>query len=171
MGTNRGRASPKYTLFEYAHKGWDVGIAKANFGGPGRWQRWKLSLRSWFQGHIEQWVQMQTAYIASLAYLNEDETWIELQDGSNGKAIDKLAGKSSVRLCKAPLNVNYSGIEMGKITVTTSSGDAEQIEVVERSKNDSLFVGLIKLKAGGMKKNDGFVSLNGESNSLWPWNL
>lgn len=93
-------------------------------------------------GWTEGWIQFNTPFNASLAYLAHAETKIELRrDG------DELV----IRL-EAPLNFDYTKVESGKVRVSSSSGDAETVVVSEESVNSRFFTGRIKLQSTSAAK-------------------
>jgi hypothetical protein len=93
-------------------------------------------------GWTEGWVQFNTAFNVSLAYLAWAETKIELRrDG------DEII----VRL-KAPLNFDYARVESGKVQITTSTGDAETLEVKEESANSAFLTGRLTIQSGTASK-------------------
>jgi hypothetical protein len=89
-------------------------------------------------GWTEGWIQFNTAYDISLAYLAWSETEIQLtRDG------DELL----VRL-KAPLNFDYTQVESGTVLVASGQGDVESVTVTEDSANSPTLTGRIKLQPG-----------------------
>lgn len=89
-------------------------------------------------GWTEGWIQFNTPFNVSLAYLAHAETKLTLH--RNG---DELV----VRL-EAPLNFDYTKIETGKVQLTTSNGDTETLVVTEESINSRFLTGKIKLQSG-----------------------
>ena len=93
-------------------------------------------------GWTEGWIQFNTPFNASLAYLAHAETQISVRrDG------DELV----VRL-KAPLNFDYTKVESGKVRVSSSSGDAETFVVTEESPNSQFLTGRFKLQSTTIPK-------------------
>ncbi len=93
-------------------------------------------------GWTEGWIQFNTAYDISLAYLAWSESKIDLtKDG------DELV----IRLT-APLNFDYGKVETGSVTVTNSEGKEARVTVTEDSANSTTFTGRINLKPGAAVK-------------------
>ncbi|MDQ3814051.1 MAG: discoidin domain-containing protein [Armatimonadota bacterium] len=87
-------------------------------------------------GWTEGWIQFNTPYNLSLAYLAMEDTKLSLRrDG------DELV----VRL-EAPLNFDYSKVESGTVQVT-ANGQSESVTVTEEAPNARVFSGRAKLKA------------------------
>ena len=86
-------------------------------------------------GWTEGWIQFNTAYDISLAYLAWSESKIDLTKGGNEVVI---------RLT-APLNFDYNKVETGTVTVTNSEGKEARITVTEDSANSMIFTGRIKI--------------------------
>jgi hypothetical protein len=101
-------------------------------------------------GWTEGWIQFNTPFNASLAYLAHAETKITVRrDG------DELV----VRL-EAPLNFDYAKVESGKVWVTSSNGDSETVVVTEESANSRFLTGRIKVQTGAAARpNDGALQL------------
>jgi hypothetical protein len=93
-------------------------------------------------GWTEGWIQFNTAFDLSLAYLAWSESKVALT--KNG---DELV----IRLT-APLNFDYGKVETGSVTVTNSEGKQARVTVTEDSANSSTFTGRIKLKPGASVK-------------------
>ncbi len=99
-------------------------------------------------GWTEGWVQFNTPFNESLAYLAHAKTRIELR-----REGDELL----VRL-EAPLNFDYAKVETGKVWLTTANGDAETLVVTEESPNSRFLSGRIKLDAKpAAKPGDGAI--------------
>lgn len=89
-------------------------------------------------GWSEGWVQFNTAFNVSLAYLAFAETKVSV----------KREGNSIVVELTAPLNFDYATIESGTVLVTSSNGDEEPIVVTEDSVNARTFTGRLPLRSG-----------------------
>lgn len=87
-------------------------------------------------GWTEGWIQFNTPFNASLAYLAHAET----------KIIIRRDGDELVVRLEAPLNFDYTKVESGKVWVTSSDGDAESVVVAEESVNARSFKGRIKVQ-------------------------
>jgi len=87
-------------------------------------------------GWTEGWVQFNTAFNISLAYLAWSETKVELT-----KQGDELV----IRLT-APLNFDYGKVETGRVTIVSGLGDEEKVTVTEDSASSATFTGKIKLQ-------------------------
>ncbi len=97
-------------------------------------------------GWTEGWVQFNTPFKASLAYLAWAETQISL----------RREGDELVLRLRAPLNFDYHKVESGKMWVTSSSGDAESGVVTEESPNSHYLTGRIRFQsAATVKVGDG----------------
>lgn len=97
-------------------------------------------------GWTEGWIQFNTPFNASLAYLAHAETQITL----------RRAGDEIVVRLQAPLNFDYNQIESGKVWVTSSDGDLEAVVVTEEAANSRFLTGRIKLNPdASAKRKDG----------------
>ena len=93
-------------------------------------------------GWTEGWIQFNTPFNASLAYLAHAETKINVRrDG------DELV----VRL-EVPLNFDYAKIESGKVWVSSGNGDLESVVVTEESANSRFLTGRIKVQSTAAAK-------------------
>jgi hypothetical protein len=100
-------------------------------------------------GWTEGWIQFNTAFNVSLAYLAWSETKVEMtRDG------DELV----VRLT-APLNFDGEKVETGSVMVFSGQGDVERVEVREDGSNGKFLLGVLKLSAseGVGKAGDGVL--------------
>jgi len=89
-------------------------------------------------GWTEGWVQFNTPFNLSLAYLAFAETQVTLtRDG------DEVV----IRL-RAPLNFDYGKIETGTVQVRTGSGDWQPVTVTEESSNSPFLTGRVKVSPG-----------------------
>jgi hypothetical protein len=101
-------------------------------------------------GWTEGWIQFNTPFNASLAYLAHAETEISVR---------RVGDELVVRL-EAPLNFDYAKVESGKVWVTSSNGDAETLVVMEESANSRFLTGRIKVQTGGVvKSSDGILQV------------
>ncbi|MCB1130502.1 MAG: discoidin domain-containing protein [Verrucomicrobiae bacterium] len=89
-------------------------------------------------GWTEGWVQFNTAFNISLAYLAWSETDVSLSH-QDGELLITLT---------APLNFDYQNVETGTVTVRSGQGDVEQVVVTEVSPSSSTFTGRIRLDPG-----------------------
>lgn len=97
-------------------------------------------------GWTEGWIQFNTPFNASLAYLAHAETHITL----------RREGDEIVVRLQAPLNFDYNQIESGKVWVTSNDGDLETVVVTEEAANARFLTGRIKLNPGASaKRKDG----------------
>jgi len=87
-------------------------------------------------GWTEGWIQFNTAFNISLAYLAWSESKIDLS-----KEGDELV----IRL-RAPLNFDYGKVETGNVIVTTSDGKQVRVTVTEDSANSMTFTERITLQ-------------------------
>lgn len=95
-------------------------------------------------GWTEGWIQFNTCFNLSLAYLARAETRLTLRRDGNELVI---------RL-EAPLDFDYTKVESGKVWITTSNGDRETVVVTEESANSRFLTGRIKLESGAAPKPD-----------------
>jgi hypothetical protein len=101
-------------------------------------------------GWTEGWIQFNTPFNASLAYLAHAKTTITI----------RREGDELVIRIKAPLNFDYAKVESGKVQITTSDGDAETVVVSEESANSQFLTGRIKLESGTKSRPaDGLLQL------------
>jgi hypothetical protein len=97
-------------------------------------------------GWTEGWIQFNTAFNISLAYLAWSESKVEL-----ARQGDELV----VRLT-APLNFDYGKAETGTVTIASGLGDFERVTVTEDSASAGTFTGRLKLAPGqATAKGDG----------------
>jgi hypothetical protein len=87
-------------------------------------------------GWTEGWVQFNTAFNASLAYLARAETGVSL----------RREGDDLVVRLRAPLNFDYARVESGKVWVVTSISDEEKLVVTEETANSEFLSGRMKLQ-------------------------
>jgi hypothetical protein len=101
-------------------------------------------------GWTEGWIQFNTPFNASLAYLAHAETKLSLR--RNGEEL-------VVRL-QAPLNFDYTKVESGKVWIKSGNGDVDTMVVAEESANSRFLTGRIKLNPGAtVKPNDGTLQV------------
>jgi hypothetical protein len=103
-------------------------------------------------GWTEGWIQHNTPFNLSLAYLAHSRSQIEMR-----RSGDELL----VRLT-APLNFDYAKVETGSVIVTSDSGDREIVTVTEESASSCTLLGRITLAATfGLtaKPGDGILSI------------
>ncbi len=99
-------------------------------------------------GWTEGWIEFNTAFNVSLAYLAYSDT----------KITATCEGTDLVVRLEAPLNFDYTKVESGTVVVTTPSGDEEKVTVTEESANSKTFVGRIPIEAANAPvKADGKV--------------
>lgn len=95
-------------------------------------------------GWTEGWIQFNTAYDISLAYLAWSETEIKMT----------REGDDLIVRLKAPLNFDYSKVETGTVMVANSHGGVAHVTVTEDSANSMTLTGRIKLQPGKTASND-----------------
>ena len=101
-------------------------------------------------GWTEGWIQFNTPFNCSLAYLAHAENRVGLR-----REGDELV----VRL-RAPLNFDYTKVESGTVWLTSTSGDAERLVVTEESANSEFLSGRMKLQpAATAKAGDGALQV------------
>jgi hypothetical protein len=89
-------------------------------------------------GWTEGWIQFNTPFNLSLAYLAAHGTSIEL----------KREGDHCVILLTAPLNFDYQKVEAGTVVVTRSNGVQDRVTVTEVSPNAPVLRASVPCKAG-----------------------
>ncbi len=99
----------------------------------------------WNKGYIEGWIQFNTPFNLSMAYLAYDRTKIVVTRDNDSLVVRLLA----------PLNFDYNKVEAGAVVVTSSNGDEEKITVTEESPNSQFFTGRIKIQPASAVKGDG----------------
>lgn len=87
-------------------------------------------------GWTEGWIQFNTPFNLSLAYLAAYGTSIEL----------KREGDQCAILLTAPLNFDYQNVEKGTVVVTRSNGVQERVTVTEVSPNAPVLRGSVPCK-------------------------
>jgi hypothetical protein len=99
-------------------------------------------------GWTEGWVQFNTPFNLSLAYLAHASTRIEAVRDATGLALTLTA----------PVNLDPSRVETATVTVTSASGDAETVTVSETSPDRPSLVGRIRFDASApVRANDGIL--------------
>lgn len=93
-------------------------------------------------GWTEGWIQFNTPFNLSLAYLASQHTSIEL----------KREGDQCVILLTAPLNFDYQQVETGTVSVLRGSGVVERVIVTEISPNSPCLKATVPVKQGGKLK-------------------
>lgn len=93
-------------------------------------------------GWTEGWIQFNTPFNASLAYLAYATTRIEL----------RRAGDELVIRLEAPLNFDYAKVETGKVWIVSNTDDAETVLVKEESANSIFLMGRIKVQSAATAK-------------------
>ncbi|MDC0935717.1 discoidin domain-containing protein [Pirellulales bacterium] len=96
-------------------------------------------------GWSEGWVNFNTAFNVSLAYMAHNDTEIELT---------RLEDKINIRL-HAPLNFDYGKEEKIAIWIVSSSGDKEKVTLKEKSPYSQDHSGTIPVVTGDKKAGDG----------------
>jgi len=89
-------------------------------------------------GWTEGWIQFNTAYDVSLAYLAWSDSRIELE-AENGDLVIRLT---------APVNFDYSKAETAVVNITSAAGDAEKVVVTENSLDSATLTGRVRLVPG-----------------------
>lgn len=87
-------------------------------------------------GWTEGWVQFNTAFNASLAYLAWSDTTIELARDRGGLC---------VRL-RAPLNFDESIVENGRVLIESANGDTETLMITEESADPRFLSGSLPVR-------------------------
>jgi hypothetical protein len=96
-------------------------------------------------GWTEGWIQHNTPFNLSLAYLARSESSLTLiREG------DTLL----VRLC-APLNFDYAKVESGVVTLVSASGDRESVKVTEESASSRFLSARVKTAPASTAPGDG----------------
>jgi hypothetical protein len=88
-------------------------------------------------GWTEGWIQFNTAFNISLAYLAWTGTKVEMV----------RQGDELVLRLTAPLDHDYAKVESGTLVVTSATGDRERVTVTEDSASAATFTGRIRLAA------------------------
>ncbi|MCK0158298.1 discoidin domain-containing protein [Cellulophaga sp. F20128] len=104
-------------------------------------------------GWTEGWVQHNTAFNVSMAYLANYETEIILKK-RNKKTIE-------IRL-KAPLNFDENKVDMVDVFLKSSRGDVEIVKLREESPFSKYLLGTVAVKKGKIKLKDGVLQLKNE---------
>jgi hypothetical protein len=96
-------------------------------------------------GWTEGWIQHNTPFNLSLAYLARHTSHIEL----------KRSGSELVVRLEAAINFDPTKRETATVSVTSSNGDVEVLTVTEESVNSRFLMGKIKVKGSAAKLGDG----------------
>jgi hypothetical protein len=97
-------------------------------------------------GWTEGWVQHNTPFNLSLAYLARSESALTL----------KREGESLVIRLLAPLNFDYTKVESATVIVATASGLRTSVTVTEESANSRFLTGRVTLPPGPVRATYGF---------------
>jgi hypothetical protein len=89
-------------------------------------------------GWTEGWIQFNTPFNASLAYLAYAHTHLTL----------RREGDDLVVRLHAPLNFDYQKVEFGRVWLTTNGADTESLTLTEESVNAPYLSGRIRLQVG-----------------------
>jgi len=100
-------------------------------------------------GWSEGWVNFNTAFNVSLAYMAHNDTEIELT---------RLEDKINIRL-HAPLNFDYRKEEKIAIWIVSSNGDKEKVTLKETSPYSQDHSGTIPFEFAGKKEGDGKLQI------------
>ncbi len=99
------------------------------------------------KGWTEGWIQFNTPFNLSLAYLAAADT----------RLAAAREGESLVVRLRAPLNFDYAKVESGTVVVTTPSGDREPLTVTEDSVSAAQFTGRLPVAAASVRAGDGIL--------------
>lgn len=94
------------------------------------------------KGWSEGWIQHNTPFNLSLAYLARATTRLEA----------RIADKRLVVKLRAPLNFDYARAESGVVTAAASSGDRETLVVTETGPSADHLIGVMELHDDGPAK-------------------
>ena len=97
-------------------------------------------------GWTEGWIQHNTPFNLSLAYLARSESSLTL----------KREGDQLVIRLRAPLDFDYSKVESGSVTVVTASGSRQSVIVTEESPSSRYLTGRATVPAGPVRATYGF---------------
>jgi hypothetical protein len=119
-------------------------------------------------GYIEGWVNFNTAWNASLAYMAYDDTEVKAYNsGFTGEISSLTPGTTFGVQLKAPLNFNYSTVETGTIQISTSRGDKLTVTANETSANGTAFRATVTSASGAVNSSDNVLQLaNGDTVTL-----
>lgn len=96
-------------------------------------------------GWTEGWIQHNTPFNLSLAYLARSESVLTL----------KREGNELIVRLRAPLNFDYTKVETGVVNLVTTSGDRESVTVTEESSSSPDLSVRIKLTPSALTPGDG----------------
>lgn len=102
-------------------------------------------------GWTEGWVQFNTAFNLSMAYLAHHDTQIEI------KKLNKK--KLAIRL-KAPLNFNENEVDKIDIEVISSGGDSIVVTLTEEGSFSKYLIGSVRYKKAKTKSGDDILQIN-----------
>jgi hypothetical protein len=102
-------------------------------------------------GWTEGWIQFNTAFNASLAYLAHARTKLSVS----------IDGDALIVRLEAPLNFDYSKTETGSVMVMSSRGDSERVTVTETTPNSRVLEGRLPVaRSAPPKAGDGTLQVN-----------
>lgn len=101
------------------------------------------------KGYTEGWIQFNTPFNESMAYLAYDRTKLTLSK----------EGEDLVIRLEAPINFDYSKVETATVTVTSGNGQGKEVTVTEESPNSRFFTGRIKLRQGSSSGDNGSIAV------------
>ncbi len=102
-------------------------------------------------GWTEGWVQFNTAFNTSMAYLAHNETAIELI---------KLDKKTIRVRLKAPLNFDENKVDQVKVVLKNSNGETIDLVLTEEGKYSKFLSGSLRLKKGYLKNSRQKLKVN-----------
>ncbi|VXC62056.1 discoidin domain-containing protein [Massilia sp. 9I] len=110
-------------------------------------------------GYTEGWIAFNTAWNASLAYMAQDDTTIEVfNSGFSSRPSSLTYGSFGIEL-KAPLNFDYAAVESATVDLVSSNGDSERIVVSEKSASSFWFRNTFALANGARNDGDGVLQV------------
>ena len=112
-------------------------------------------------GYSEGWVQFNTAWNASLAYMAAEDTDVNAFNQSFSSPITNVvAGTTFGVSLKAPLNFDYNQVETGTLNIVTSGGDSLKVPVSETANSSYYFHGTVTTAPGSPNTTDNILQIN-----------
>lgn len=112
-------------------------------------------------GYTEGWVNFNTAYNASLAWMAYARTSVALFDPKFTKPVTTLLPGKRVGIeLIAPINFDYTLSEVATVQVTTRNGDSETVTVKETARFSPALRGNLRAVEGPARPGDGILQVS-----------
>ena len=112
-------------------------------------------------GYAEGWINFNTAWNSSLAYMAYEDTSVKVYGNDFANEIASCVSGNTIGIqLNAPLNFNYKAVESGHVIIETSSGDYEKLRVTETGESSGSFRGTVQaVSSDTHARNDGILQV------------